>query len=323
MKRLPFLLLAVLLTVAVAGCEPPGPSNCTDLVEYPKMSGGNMLAPEDDGPVTGPYKDIVIEGDPDVTTLTIIRPRNIDKQMPVLAWGEGGCVKMGRSYAEMMGEVASYGIIVIADGGPKVADMTGGCGGGQGNNTSQGVDLALVDGIDYAFEKNKDKCSPLYQKVDTSKVAVAGQSCGGLMTLYAAGDPRVTVTFVMSSGLFADAGREEFLPQVHTPIIYLNGGPTDVGYANAQKDIEFLKGLAAEGQFEYPILWGNRGIGHMADILTDNGGTFGAYMKDWLIYKFFDDPEAKAMFEGDNCGYCEDNDPSSEKWTLEKFNGAP
>ncbi len=318
MKRLPILLLSVFIIVALAPYPSAG-ADCTDLVEYP-----NILAPKEDGPVTGPYKDIVIEGDPNFPTHTIIRPRNIDKPMPLLSWGEGGCAKMGRSYAEMMGEVASYGIIVIADGGPKMMDMVTGCGASiapQNDEQKPASDPALILGIDYAFEKNDDPCSPLYQKVDTTKVAVSGQSCGGLMALNAAGDPRVTVTFIMSSGLFTDRGRKMTLPKVHTPIIYLNGGSTDVAYAQATKDIDFLKGLAEKGQFEYPFLWANRGIGHMADILQDNGGTFGTYLTDWMRYKFFGDQAE--MFEGDDCGYCQDNDHESELWTLEKYNGAP
>lgn len=101
----------------------------------------------------------------------------------------------------------------------------------------------------------------------------------------------------------------------------LNGGPTDVAYAQATKDIAYMKALAANGQFDYPILWANRGIGHMSDILTDNGGTFGTFLTDWLRYQFFGDQSR--MFEGDDCGYCRDSDHTSELWTLDKFNGAP
>lgn len=292
-------------------------SECTELVEYT-----NILAPDPDTEFTGPY-DVVIEGDPNFPTHTIIRPRNIDKPMPILSWGEGGCVKFGRSYAEMMGEVASYGIIVIADGGPKLTDLWGGasCTVSPGNMIVPSGE-ALVMGIDYAFEKNDDPCSPLYQHVDKTRVAVSGQSCGGLLALSAAADARVTVTFIMSSGIFfaeGEYGRETILPQIHTPVMYLNGGPTDAAYSQATDDIAYLKELAANGQFDYPILWANRGIGHMADILTDNGGTFGAFLSDWLRYQFFGD--RAEMFEGDDCGYCEDNDHSSELWTLDKCNG--
>lgn len=65
---------------------------------------------------------------------------------------------MGRSYAEIMGEVASCGIIVLADGGPKFSDMWGGGSGSvsPGMGVGQPSDEALVMGIDYAFEKNDD-----------------------------------------------------------------------------------------------------------------------------------------------------------------------
>lgn len=319
MKKSLILFLSVLFIAGVFGCEDTGPAtggcsdgDCSNLVEYP-----NILAPKENGPVTGPYKDIVIEGDPDFPTHTIIRPRNIDKKMPILSWGEGGCVKMGRSYAEMMGEVASYGIIVIADGGPKMNDMWGGesgaiSPGGVINQTGE----ALSMGIDYAFDKNdNDPCSPLYQKVDKTKVAVSGQSCGGLLALGAAGDPRVTVTFIMSSGIFTKVQREQILPKLHTPVIYLNGGSTDIAYAQAEADVAWIS-----ANMDIPLYWVNSGIGHMADILTDNGGTFGTCLKDWMVYQFFGDtPE---NFEGDDCLYCQDDDRETVPFTVEKFNGA-
>lgn len=307
MKRTLILLLTVFCITAMLGCDPPAPNQggcngeCTELTQYEEI-----LMPDPNTHPTGPY-EVVIEWDPDFPNHTIFRPVGADN-MPILAWGEGGCVKMGRSYGEMMSEVASHGIVVIADGHPE--------GGGKApGNMMNPVGDALTQGIDYAFEKNDDKCSPLYQKVDTGKVAVSGQSCGGLLAIAAAADPRVTVTFIMSSGLFTPAGREEKLPKIHTPIIYLNGGPTDVAYAQAIEDIAYLKELG-----NVPIYWANRGIGHMADILEDNGGTFGAYLTDWLRYQFFGDQADQ--FEGDDCGYCQDNDHESELWTLEKWNGA-
>ncbi len=311
MKRALFLLLTVFFITAMLGCEQPaderpakdrGKDKCTELVEYPEI-----LIPNPNTHPTGPYQ-VVIEGDPDLPNHTIFRPVGAE-DMPILAWGEGGCVKMGRSYGEMMTEVASYGILVIADGAPE--------GGGKAPGTMMNpVGDALVQGIDYAFEKNKDRCSPLYKKVDTSKVAVSGQSCGGLLAIDAAADPRVTVTFIMSSGLFTNKDRKEKLSKIHTPVIYLNGGPTDVAYAQATKDIDYLNKMD-----KLPVYWANRGIGHMADILEDNGGTFGAYLTDWMRYQFFE--ERSQMFEGDNCGYCQDKDHTSERWTLDKFNGAP
>lgn len=320
MKKWTILLLSgvIFITAAILGCEDP----CPKLDKYPVL-----VKPNPDSPFTGPY-DVIIEGDPDFPSHTIIRPvfTNADegKTFPILSWGEGGCAKMGRSYAEMMGEIASYGIIVIADGGPKVADMWSEdrSPGGMGVPSEE----ALMMGIDYAFDKNlNDPCSPLYGKVDESKVAVSGQSCGGLLTLSAAAkDPRVNVIFVMSSGIFTAQGaygRNTILPEVAdrgVPVIYLNGGSTDVAYAQAIKDIEFLA-----DKTDIPLYWVNSGIGHMADILTDNGGTFGKCLKDWLLYQFFDDATAKNMFVGDNCGYCQDDDHDTAPFTVNKYNGAP
>jgi hypothetical protein len=320
MKRALIFLFTVFSIAFVFGCDGSGQDNggcngggneCAELVPYERFQ-----VPQNDTPFTGPY-EVVIEGDPDFPTHTIFRPVGAAK-MPILSWGEGGCVKMGRSYSEMMSEIASYGILVIADGGPKVADMFGGNGGTTPGSMVNPVGDALIQGIDYAFEKNNDPCSPLYKKVDTSKVAVSGQSCGGLLALAAAADPRVTVTFIMSSGLFNEEARKEKLPKIHTPVIYLNGGSTDVAFAQATLDIKMLDELNT-----VPTYWVNSGIGHMADILTDNGGTFGKLLADWLRYQFFGDEACAALFVGDACGYCQDNDPDSVPWTMQKYNDAP
>ncbi len=311
MKKSLIAITGIFLIAIAVGCDPPdqgdngcgGPGECTELQQYGFMD----AAPAVGGPPSGPY-EVVIEGDPNFPNHTIFRPVGAD-DMPVLAWGEGGCVKAGRAYAEMMSEIASYGILIIADGAPE--------GGGKSPGTMMNpVGDALTQGITYAFEKNDDPCSPLYQKVDTGKVAVSGQSCGGLLAARAAADPRVTTTLIMSSGLFQD--NQTVYEGFHTPILYMNGGPTDVAYANAETDIAALDKMDT-----VPIYWANLGIGHMADILEDGGGEFGRVMTGWLMYQFWGDPESTALFEGEDCGLCIDDDPASQQWTLQKYNGAP
>ena len=65
--------------------------------------------------------------------------------------------------------------------------------------------IVLIDAIDWAVKENGDRSSRFYRKLDASKVAVMGQSCGGLQALAVSGDPRVTTTVVMNSGAFRPA----------------------------------------------------------------------------------------------------------------------
>ena len=82
-------------------------------------------------PPTGPYT-VVIEHDPGLATHTIYRPSNLSlDEHPVLVWGEGGCAKNGLTFPEYLSEIASYGVVVIADGPPiERAAGRGGPGGG-------------------------------------------------------------------------------------------------------------------------------------------------------------------------------------------------
>jgi dienelactone hydrolase len=66
--------------------------------------------------------------------------------------------------------------------------------------TGKSTSAQMIAAIDWALANNNDKNSPFYGKVDTSKIAVSGMSCGGLQTLEVAPDPRVTTVLF----LFAD-----------------------------------------------------------------------------------------------------------------------
>ena len=81
-------------------------------------------------PPTGPYS-VVVEHDPGLATHTIYRPVDLkmDKH-PVLVWGEGGCAKNGLMFPEYLSEIASHGVVVIADGPPGA--LGAGAGGPNG-----------------------------------------------------------------------------------------------------------------------------------------------------------------------------------------------
>jgi hypothetical protein len=69
-----------------------------------------------DTPLTGPY-DVVIEHDPGLATHTIFRPAELTmSNHPVMVWGEGGCAKNGMTFPEFLSEVASHGVVILADG---------------------------------------------------------------------------------------------------------------------------------------------------------------------------------------------------------------
>src|SRR5688572_27257511 len=77
-------------------------------------------------PPTGPHA-VVIEHDQALATLTIYRPATLGaSKHPVLVWGEGGCAKDGLQFPEFLNEIASHGVVVIADGPPVARTAPGG-----------------------------------------------------------------------------------------------------------------------------------------------------------------------------------------------------
>jgi hypothetical protein len=135
---------------------------------------------EDGG--TGPFKALMAS-DESLPTHTIFRPRDLTKaKLPIVVWGNGACANSPWEHVNFLSEIASHGFLVVAIG-PMPAE---GQRGGPGGPTKSPL---LTDAIDWALAQNADKSSQYFQKLDASKIAVAGMSCGGLQALEVAPDP--------------------------------------------------------------------------------------------------------------------------------------
>ena len=71
-------------------------------------------------------------------------------------------------------------------------------------STGDGADMKA--GLDWLIKQNDDMSSPLYQKLDTSKVCAAGHSQGSVTTFDFMPDDRVTTTIHISGGSFDGMG---------------------------------------------------------------------------------------------------------------------
>lgn len=246
-------------------------------------------------PSTGMF-DVVVEVDPGISDHTIWRPEPVGMiKHPILAWGMGACsndsTSSGGVFSEMLREMASHGILVIADGTP----------GGVGTGSDTGTTAALIKAMDWAEAENERPCSKYYHKLETKKIAVSGQSCGGIMAENAAADPRVTTAIPFDSGLFARD--PQLYMQLHTPMAIVDAGPDDIAYANGQADFEAIDTI--------PIMFANyefhSSFEHNAGFTDqDNSGVFGVLAIAWLNWWLFDDmgPTGKGYFVGDQCGVC-------------------
>jgi hypothetical protein len=248
---------------------------------------------------SGPY-DVVVETNSDngINEGTIFRPADLGggEAFPILVWGEGGCSQNGLSNASSMAEIASYGYFVVADGTPNGSGSRP-----MDSNDIVGMGDPLIAYIDWAIDENHKPCSAYYHALDTNKVASNGFSCGGLMSTGTSGDPRMTTWGSTSSGTFSvDMA---LYNAVHTPVLIISGGPSDVAYENGLRDYDNISALGI------PIMYFSKDIGHGGDLFQGGGGDFTKLHLAWLNWQLKGDDGATGMgvLVGAGCSYCSDS----------------
>ena len=271
---------------------------------------GKSRIVEDGG--TGAYKAIMKEE----TTLpehTVFVPQDLSafggkKQLPVLVWGNGACANSPWEHMNFLNEIASQGYIVLATG---IIPMTDEGYRGPMSRTEQ-----QIESIDWIIKQNADPASPYYNKVDVKNICVAGMSCGGLQTLFNCADPRIKTLMICNSGLFNQQNAnqavggmpmppKEKLKEIHTPIMYLLGGETDIAYGNGMDDFHRIDHV--------PAVATNFPVGHGGTYREPHGGEFTVVALAWLDWQLKGSQEAKKMFVGKDCGISK-----RDKWTIEK-----
>lgn len=251
---------------------------------------------EDGG--TGLYKAIMYT-DSSLPTHTVFRPNDLSAfgtkiKLPIIAWGNGACANSPWEHLNFLSEVASHGFLVIAIG---PMPQEGEKGGGKSTSSQ------MTDAINWAVAQNNDTKSPFYGKLDISKIAVSGMSCGGLQTLEAAPDPRVTTAVVCNRGIFINPQNASFpgmpkltkdsLLKLHTPTLYILGGEKDIAYANGMDDFSRINHI--------PVFVANMDVGHGGTYGQPHGGEFAKVATAWFKWQLKGDADAGKLFTGNPC----------------------
>lgn len=306
------VLYACLTAAAVAQAPgPPAPAIAT-LTTVAVTQRGN--------PPTGPHA-VIVEHDSGLATHTIYRPQTLgNSKHPVLVWGEGGCAKNGLMFTEFLAEIASHGFVVIADGPPGTPGAgaggpngpaaggggappragAGGPGGPGGVMSLQPDGTDLVKAIDWLERENAKPGSRFRNKVDVARVAAMGMSCGGLMSYGASADPRVATVGIWNSGLIEP--NQKVFDGLHSSVIIVTGGESDIAYANGKRDFETLPVKVPVFHGVFPA------VGHGGTYNEDNGGAYGVAAVAWLKWQLQGDKGAsgRSYFTGANCTLCKD-----------------
>lgn len=255
----------------------------------------------------------------------IYRPADLqqlgNKKLGVLAWGNGGCSDDGASSRQHLLQIASHGYLAIASGsiksGPGVPPTPAPAPRTDGQLPPPATSAEqLIEAIDWALAENARKGSELYGRIDPKAIAIAGYSCGGLQALKVAADKRLHTVIIHNSGIFSaehavrlpsmDIGKDT-LKRLHTPVLYIQGGPKDVAYGNGMDDFSRIEHV--------PAVMANLDVGHGGTFTEPNGGRAASAAVAWLEWQLRGDETAKKWFVGEQCGLCTD-----KAWTIERKN---
>ncbi len=301
MKKIIALLTVLLFTSLVFHNLLSAQNNITTAKLGPRVV-------EDGG--TGAFKAIMYT-DKSLETHTIFRPADLsvfggNKKLPIITWGNGACANSPWEHVNFLSEVASHGFLVIAIGPMPEEGQRGG-----GRSTSS----QLLDGVEWAIAQNNDRSGVFYGKIDVTKIAVSGMSCGGLQALEMATDRRVTTAVICNSGIIGQGGGMPGMPQLtkeqlaklHSPVLYLLGGESDIAYRNGMDDFNRINHV--------PVFVGNMDVGHGGTYRQPHGGEYAVVATEWYKWQLKGDTEAGKLFTGNPCLLSK-----STEWTVDKKN---
>jgi hypothetical protein len=263
---------------------------------------------------------------------TVYRPANLaalgSRRLPVVAWANGACLNVGNRFRWFLTELASHGYLVVAIGpiGPPEVESGGTLSrnargrpapdspaalGGGAPGLAESSPAQLRQAIDWAVAENGRAGSALAGRIATDRIAVMGQSCGGLQALAAGGDARVRTVGIWNSGMLADeamasriAGAplsKQVLRTIRVPMLYVSGDPGDVAFPNADDDFARIDHV--------PVLraWRAR-TPHAGTYRESGGGAYAPVAIAWLRWMLEGDAVAAKTFSGADCGLCREAD---------------
>lgn len=214
------------------------------------------------------------------------------EKLPVVVWGNGGCAIDNPRYDGLLQTIASHGFLVITTTAPAPAGNAGAA-----PRAPQATAASLKAGIDWAEVENRRAGAPLAGKIDTTQVAVMGQSCGGRLSIELGVDPRVRTIGVFNAGV--QPAQYDLLPKLHGPVLFLDGHERDFATPMSKATYTTLE--------TQPAFYGSRhGAGHTATAYHAGGGEFANVAVNWVRWWFKGDQNAARMFKGAQCTLCTD-----------------
>jgi hypothetical protein len=322
------IALAAACVAAVAAAQQPPAGAPADRAAQEREAAEINARP--DTPGTGRFPAMKEEAS-SLPRHVVYRPKELGalggQKLGVVAWGNGGCSEDGASSRFHLLEIASHGYLVIASGrilsgpgAPPREPRPAAQPGAIAPPRTQPADLTQA--VDWALAENQRRGSPYFGRIDPSLVAFSGWSCGGIQALQVAKDPRVKTLVIHNSGVFNEPPAnipsmnvgKDVLKTLHTPVIYIQGGPTDIAYANGMDDFNRIAHV--------PAVIANLPVGHGGTFNQPNGGAAASVAVSWLEWQLRGDARSAKRFVGEDCGLCQDSQWSVQRKQLSGSRGS-
>jgi Dipeptidyl aminopeptidases/acylaminoacyl-peptidases len=169
----------------------------------------------------------------------------------------------------------------------------------------------LLEALDWLTDQNGNEESEYYHLIDLEKVAAMGQSCGGAQVLGVAHDPRIKTCMIFNSGIgemSMSGASKKSLANLHTPMLYINGGTADVAYNNANGDWGRIADCI-------PVVKISTLDGHHGTYYEAHAGAFAVVARMWMNWQLKGQVGDSALFMND-----EYEKAFYPQWTFERKN---